>query len=143
MKILRLMNCYNFFMVNGWRFVKIMLLQFMKIFKTFSLGLGSFLVLVEVKIETDMLIISDVFFPLYFPAVRKTAGQYTKPLTSKFTIFWTHVVCQLAVDCHIWPLVFFFFSPSCWICRQRKGLQVFSDALKHLEEVSWEVDPFG
>lgn len=109
MKILRLMNCYNFFMVNGWRFVKIMLLQFMKIFKTFSLGLGSFLVLVEVKIETDMLIISDVFFPLYFPAVRKTAGQYTKPLTSKFTIFWTHVVCQLAVDCHIWPLVFFFF----------------------------------
>lgn len=38
------------------------------------------------KKREDILMISDVFLPLYFPVVRKIAGQHTKLLTFKFTI---------------------------------------------------------
>ena len=50
---------------------------------------GSWLFLGNVrrKIEADILMISDVFLPLYFPVVRKTAEQHIKLLTSKITIF--------------------------------------------------------
>lgn len=48
------------------------ILQFMRCFKL-SLGLGSFLV--EAKIEADILMISDIFLPLYF-----TAKQHIKTI---------------------------------------------------------------
>lgn len=59
----------------------------MKYFKTYlSLGLGSFLAMMEIKRERDILMVSDVLLPLYYPLVRKIAGQHIKLLISKFTI---------------------------------------------------------
>lgn len=89
--------------------------------------------------KTDRLTISDVFLPLYFPVVRKTAGQRTKLLTSKFTIFWTHVVCQPTVDPHMTTVLF----SSWWMCTQRKGHRYPQIPSSVLEEVSWEVNPLG
>ena len=97
----------------------------MKCFKTFfSLGLGSFLVVMEVKRETDILIISDVFLPVYFLVVRKTAGQHTELLTFKFIILWTQVCTLLLIvtyDC--------FLDGGC----VDTGIQVSSNTLKYLE----------
>lgn len=57
----------------------------MKCFKTYlSLGLDSFLAMIEIK--RDRYMISDVFLPLYYPMVRKIAGQHIKLLIYKVTV---------------------------------------------------------
>lgn len=96
-----LMKCYSslFFFFKSLRSLENLLksTQYCNLWEVakLSLGLGSFLV--EAKIEADILMISDIFLPLYF-----TAKQRIKLLTSKKTIFWTwNSVCQPTVDPHI------------------------------------------
>lgn len=110
----------------------------MKCFKTYlSLGLGPFLVMMEVKTETDNT--NDL---RCFPSSLLPCGQENSWTAYKTVDFQIHNIVNSGLPAYCWSLhmTTVFFS-SWWMCGQR--IQVSSNTLKRPEEVTWKVNPSG